>query len=160
MNRLDNLPEDIKKIINRKVQDLHIISRRFERKKNRANNRLLKHKKDVREKFIDIVEKKIEQEKYNIKHKQYNKKREKFLKERDDIENRLNLIVQDLKNKPINSYIVKITIFLLINNPYIKITLTDGDELFAIPNKYDLNYNIVSKTVFMILEQKGLLNSL
>ena len=33
MNYLDLLPEDIKKIINRKAQDLHIIKRRKERKK-------------------------------------------------------------------------------------------------------------------------------
>jgi hypothetical protein len=55
MNRLDNLPEDIKKKINRKVQDLHIKERRIERKQNRANNRLLKYKKDVREKLIKLV---------------------------------------------------------------------------------------------------------
>ena len=35
MNYLDLLPNDITKIINRKVQDLHIIERRKERKENR-----------------------------------------------------------------------------------------------------------------------------
>jgi hypothetical protein len=55
MNRLDNLPNDIMKIINRKVQDLHIIERRVERKRNRANNRLLKKKKDIRIKFMILV---------------------------------------------------------------------------------------------------------
>ena len=35
MNYLDILPNDVMKIINRKVQDLHIIERRKERKENR-----------------------------------------------------------------------------------------------------------------------------
>ena len=39
MNDLDLLPEDVTKIINRKVQDSHIIERRKERKKNRKMNR-------------------------------------------------------------------------------------------------------------------------
>ncbi len=40
MNYLDLLPNDITKIINRKVQDLHIIERRKERKENRKMNRV------------------------------------------------------------------------------------------------------------------------
>jgi len=56
MNWLDILPQDIKKIIDKKVQDIHIKERRIERKKNRAENRLLKHKADVREKFVRLVE--------------------------------------------------------------------------------------------------------
>ncbi len=55
MNRLDNLPVDIIKIINRKVEDLHIQERRIERKRNRAENRLMKHKKEVKTKFIELV---------------------------------------------------------------------------------------------------------
>ena len=35
MNYLDLLPNDVTKIINRKVPDLHIIERRIERKENR-----------------------------------------------------------------------------------------------------------------------------
>ena len=35
MNYLDLLPNDVMKIINRKVEDLRIISRRNERNKNR-----------------------------------------------------------------------------------------------------------------------------
>ena len=38
MNYLDLLPNDVMKIINRKVEDLRIISRRNERNKNRENN--------------------------------------------------------------------------------------------------------------------------
>ena len=44
MNYLDVLPNDITKIINRKVQDLHIIERRKERKENRKINREQKRK--------------------------------------------------------------------------------------------------------------------
>ena len=39
MNYLDLLPDDVTKIINRKVQDLHIIERRKEQKENRKINR-------------------------------------------------------------------------------------------------------------------------
>ena len=39
MNFLDLLPVDVMKIINRKVQDSHIIERRKERKENRKINR-------------------------------------------------------------------------------------------------------------------------
>jgi hypothetical protein len=38
MNYLDLLPNDVMKIINRKVEDLRIISRRNERYKNREIN--------------------------------------------------------------------------------------------------------------------------
>ena len=42
MNYLDLLPGDVMKIINRKVQDLHIIERRKETKENR---KIIKKKK-------------------------------------------------------------------------------------------------------------------
>lgn len=160
MNRLDNLPVDIKKIINRKVQDLHVKERRIERKKNRANNRLLKHKKNVREKFIDIVKEKIEDQKNKIIDKQEEKNREIFLQKRNDSHKRLNLIIEDIKKKPVASSIVETELFIEIDNPFIIFTLIDGNKLICIPNKYDLNYKIVSKNVYMILEQQGLLNSL
>jgi hypothetical protein len=44
MNYLDLLPNDITKIINRKVQDLHIIERRKEQKENKKINREQKEK--------------------------------------------------------------------------------------------------------------------
>ena len=44
MNFLDLLPDDITKIKNRKVQDLHIIKRRKERKENKKMNREQKRK--------------------------------------------------------------------------------------------------------------------
>ena len=48
MNFLDLLPNDIIKIINRKVEDLHIIERRKERKENRKMNREQKQKSNRR----------------------------------------------------------------------------------------------------------------
>ena len=55
MNYLDLLPGDVMKIINRKVQDLHIIERRKERKENRKRNRELKEiadrKRDISQKY-------------------------------------------------------------------------------------------------------------
>ena len=48
MNDLDLLQNDITKIINRKVQDLHIIERRKERKENRKINREQKQKASLK----------------------------------------------------------------------------------------------------------------
>ena len=58
MNYLDLLPEDVIKIINRKVQDLHIIERRKERKENRKINgeqkRKAKRKRYIYEKYVTL----------------------------------------------------------------------------------------------------------
>ena len=62
MNYLDLLPNDITKIINRKLQDLHIIERRKERKENRKINREQKQKAN-RKRYI--------YEKYVYLYKQY-----------------------------------------------------------------------------------------
>ena len=52
MNYLDLLPNDITKIINRKVQDLHIIERRKERKENRKINKEQKRKANRKRLFM------------------------------------------------------------------------------------------------------------
>jgi hypothetical protein len=52
MNYLDFLPNDIMKIINRKVQDLYIIERRKERKENRKINREQKRKANRKDLFM------------------------------------------------------------------------------------------------------------
>ena len=61
MNYLDLLPNDITKIINRKVQDLHIIERRKERKENRKMNRELEQKANRRRyiynKYVKLYQK-------------------------------------------------------------------------------------------------------
>ncbi len=51
MNYLDLLPNNTTKIIDRKVQDLHIIERRNERKENKKINREQKQKAN-RKRFI------------------------------------------------------------------------------------------------------------
>ena len=66
MNRLDNLPDDILKIINRKVQELYIKEKREKKKKNKVENKLLKHKKNIRERFQNIVKKLIQKEQYQV----------------------------------------------------------------------------------------------
>ena len=78
MNYLDLLPNDITKIINRKVQDLHIIERRKERKENkkiqRKKKQIADNKRMIYSKFVCLYQKhlfleekklqKIEEEKY------------------------------------------------------------------------------------------------
>ena len=59
MNYLDILPNDVMKIINRKVQDLHIIERRIKRKENRKRNRELEEiadrKRDISKKYKNYI---------------------------------------------------------------------------------------------------------
>ena len=68
MNYLDLLPNDITKIINRKVQDLHIIERRKERKENRKINREQKRKANrkrfIYEKFVKLYKNYIKNQKW------------------------------------------------------------------------------------------------
>jgi hypothetical protein len=68
MNYLDLLPNDITKIINRKVQDLHIIERRKERKENRKMNREQKQKAKRRrfiyEKYVKLYQAYIKNQKW------------------------------------------------------------------------------------------------
>ena len=68
MNYLELLPNDITKIINRKVQDLHIIERRKERKENRKINREQKRKANrkrfIYEKFVKLYKNYIKNKKW------------------------------------------------------------------------------------------------
>ena len=63
MNYLDSLPNDVMKIINREVQNAHIIKRRIERKQNRQINReqkqIAEHKRYVYEQFARLYTKYI-----------------------------------------------------------------------------------------------------
>ncbi len=58
MNYLELLPNDVMKIINRKVLDAHIIKRRIERKQNRIMNRdqkrIAEHKRNLYEQFARL----------------------------------------------------------------------------------------------------------
>ncbi len=68
MNYLDLLPNDITKIINRKVQDLHIIQRRKERKENRKINREQKRTADrkryIYEKYVKLYQAYVRNQKW------------------------------------------------------------------------------------------------
>ena len=74
MNYLELLPNDVMKIINRKVQDAHIIKRRIERKQNREINRQQKrigeHKRYLYEQFARLYKKYI----IDKKNKEYSKR--------------------------------------------------------------------------------------
>ena len=60
MNYLDIWPDDVIKIINRKVQDLHIIERRKERKENkkiqREKKRIADNKRMIYSKFVCLYQ--------------------------------------------------------------------------------------------------------
>jgi hypothetical protein len=135
MNWLDILPPDIKKIIDKKVQDIHIKERRIERKKNRAQNRLLKHKKDVRTKFSKIVKKLYDREQYKIKSlsRHYIQKRNQ--KERDDIWEKLQLIVGVYKQSSIGKYIFHYEIRSVIKDPCVRFTLQNGYQFVVRPHQ-------------------------
>ena len=68
MNYLDLLPRDVIKIINRKVQDLHIIERRKERKENRKMNREQEEKayrrRYVCNKYVKLYQKYVNNQKW------------------------------------------------------------------------------------------------
>ncbi len=63
MNYLDLLPNDVMKIINKEIQNAHIIKRRIERKQNRIMNRDQKRtadrKKYLYEHFVRLYHKYI-----------------------------------------------------------------------------------------------------
>ena len=63
MNYLDILPNDVMKIINRKVQDAQIIKRRTERKENkriqREKKQIADNKKRIYSKFVYLYERHI-----------------------------------------------------------------------------------------------------
>ena len=58
MNYLDVLPDDVKRIIDRKLKEAYIIERRIKRKENRKQNRELKEiadrKRDISQKYTRL----------------------------------------------------------------------------------------------------------
>ena len=68
MNYLDLLPDDVMKIINRKVHDLQIIERRKERKRNKQMNKVKKQvadrKRCIYEKFVTLYQNYIKNQKW------------------------------------------------------------------------------------------------
>ena len=101
MNYLDILPNDVMKIINRKVQDAQIIKRRIERKENkkiqREKKRIADNKKMIYSKFIYLYqqhlfleEKKEENRSIKLQEKKVNEQYKYLVTLRD--------IVYDVKN--------------------------------------------------------------
>lgn len=140
MNRLDNLPVDIIKIINRKVEDLHIQERRIERKKNRAENRLMKHKKEVKTKFIELAKRKNEKNKLSIMYHIKEKKQEnqlRFLRLVSDLQDynyftRYNILKRKLDEKIENNIstkdeLIKNFKYSILVSKYREISIENGN---------------------------------
>ena len=68
MNYLDLLPDDVMKIINRKVQDLQIIKRKIERKENKRKmieqKRIANRKKYIYEKYVKLYKNYVKNKKW------------------------------------------------------------------------------------------------
>ena len=68
MNYLDVLPDDVMKIINRKVHDLHIKHRKIERKENKMKmieqKRITDNKKRIYNKFVRLYENYVRNQKW------------------------------------------------------------------------------------------------
>ena len=143
MNYLDILPNDVMKIINRKVQDAQIIKRRIERKENkriqREKNRISDNKKMIYSKFVFLYQKhlfleekkeekrlrnlqRIEEEKYI---KKFNEQHKNLVTLRD--------IVYDIRNT--------------IDN-ILEIEFCIGGEIPYMTVKYSNNGNVHEKKFF------------
>ena len=68
MNYLDLLPDDVMKIINRKVQDLQIIKRKIERKENKRKmieqKRIANRKRYIYEKYVKLYKNYVKNKKW------------------------------------------------------------------------------------------------
>jgi hypothetical protein len=108
MNYFDILPNDVIKIINRKVQDLHIIERRKERKENkkiqREKKRIADNKRMIYSKFVCLyqeylfLEEKKENERLRKLQKIEEEKYSKKINEQHKYLVTLRDIVYDVKN--------------------------------------------------------------
>jgi hypothetical protein len=88
MNYLELLPDDVMKIVNRKVQDAHIIKRRIERKQNRKMNRdqqrIGEHKRYLYEQFARLYNNYIvyqQSKKYSLRVEEHYKYTQRLLKD-------------------------------------------------------------------------------
>ena len=115
MNYLDLLPNDVMKIINRKVQDAHIIKRRIERKQNRIMNRdqknIAEHKRYIYEKFAILYNKYI-----------IDKKNKEYSKRVDDQYEYIQRLYNDICRK-YGEMILYTEKFIGCDEPYIIVTL-------------------------------------
>ena len=115
MNYLDNLPDDVIKIINREVQKAHIAKRRIERKQNRKMNRDQKEtaerKRCIFEQFARLYNKYIEEQ----QDKEYSQKIDKHYEH-----------TQRLYNEVITKYgdmVLNLVQCIGDNEPYVLATL-------------------------------------
>ena len=136
MNYLDILPNDVMKIINRKVQDAQIIKRRTERKENkkiqREKKRIADNKKMIYSNFFCLYQKHLFLEEKKEKER-LRKLREKKANEQHKYLVTLRDIVYDVKNT--------------IDN-ILEIEFCIGGEIPYMTVKYSNNGNVHEKKFF------------
>ena len=136
MNYLDILPNDVMKIINRKVQDAQIIKRRIERKENkkiqREKKRIADNKKMIYSKFIYLYQKHLFLEEKKEENRLI-KLREKKVNEQHEYLVTLRDIVYDVKN----------TI-----DDILEIEFCIGGEIPYMTVYYSMNGNVYEKKFF------------
>jgi len=124
MNYLDILPNDIMKIINKKVENLHIIERRKQRKINRKIN---KEQRKIAEKKRNIYNK------YVILFEKYNKYNEN--KKNQDKLNKQSEYTMNLRNEIINKfgkYILEITENIGGEKPFVNVILNLNGQIHSL----------------------------
>ncbi len=124
MNYLDILPNDIMKIINKKVEKLHIIERRIERKRNKKINR---EQREIAEKKRNIYEK------YVILFYKYNEYNER--KKNQDKINKQSEYTMNLRNEIINKfgkYIIEITENIGGEIPFVNVILNLNGQIHSL----------------------------
>ena len=136
MNYLDILPNDVMKIINRKVQEAQIIKRRTERKENkklqREKKRIADNKKMIYSKFVYLYQKHLFLEEKKEENRLI-KLREKKANEQHKYLVTLRDIVYDVKNT--------------IDN-ILEIEFCIGGEIPYMTVKYSNNGNVHEKKFF------------
>ena len=136
MNYLDILPNDVMKIINRKVQEAQIIKRRTERKENkklqREKKRIADNKKMIYSKFVYLYQKHLFLEDKKEENR-LRKLREKKVNEQHKYLVTLRDIVYDVKKT--------------IDN-ILEIEFCIGGEIPYMTVKYSNNGNVHEKKFF------------
>ena len=137
MNYLDILPNDVIKIINRKVQDLHIIERRKERKENkkiqREKKRIADNKRMIYSKFVCLYQEYLfqEEKKENERLRKLQKiEEEKYSKKIDEQHKYLVTLrdkVYDVKNTIDN--ILEIEFCIGEEIPYMKVIYSNNGNV-------------------------------
>ena len=136
MNYLDLLPNDVMKIINRKVEDLRIISRRNERNKNREIN--------IQQKITADRKRRISN-KYALLYHLYKRNKQYVYC------NKLN----EAMKKELGDYYLKTDICIENNDQYIIVYFIKLGELFRII-VYDLDTEVEIEHMYNFNEPSGL----